>query len=632
MNETPINLQQPRLRPFPLSAIKPKGWLARQLRIQADGLSGHLDEFWPDIQNSAWIGGEAEGWERMPYWLDGVIPLAWLLDDAPLKKRIAGYLDYIIRHQHENGWLGPVIEKNSMAADVWSQFLALKMLVVYHDATGDARIPGVVQKALRMLDRRIDCHPLNAWGQFRWFEALIAIWWLYERTGEPWLIDLAVKFHAQGFHWRAFFERWPLTQPTEKGRANLAGHVVNNAMAIKESALWWRLTGKDEDKQAAASMIAALDRHHGMPTGVFSGDEHLSGPGATQGTELCAVAEYMYSLEWLTSLLGDPAFADRLELLAFNALPATFSPDMWSHQYDQQVNQIECSVRPNRTWSTNGPAANIFGLEPHFGCCTSNLSQAWPKFTAHLWMRAANDGIAAVAYAPSRLETQIRNVPVSIELQTDYPFRQELRFTVKVQKPVAFPLSLRIPAWATGATVEIDGAQGRIQTGEAFHTIERLWQGETTLTLVLPMTPRIVKRPGNAISIFRGPLLYALKIGEEWRQINMDKPFREKPHADWELYPTTPWNYALDTQESTLAQDLVFQEQALGTTVFSPENPPITAAVKGRRVPGWAAENGSAQATPVSPVLTEQPLEDVVLIPYGCTNLRIAEFPVLRSP
>ncbi|HEU5088691.1 MAG TPA: beta-L-arabinofuranosidase domain-containing protein, partial [Roseiflexaceae bacterium] len=378
-----MTLHTPFFSTFPLRAIEPQGWLAQQLRIQADGLSGHLDTFWPDIMDSAWIGGEAEGWERMPYWLDGVIPLAWLLGDDELQARISRYVGYIVEHQHEDGWLGPRAEEKAAAADVWSQALALKMLVVYHDATGDERIAGCVERALRMLDRHIDRRPLFNWGQFRWFEFLIAIWWLYERTPERWLVDLAVKLQAQGFNWQDFFKRWPLTEPTEPGRWNFAGHVVNNAMALKEGALWWRLTGDEADRRAPYTMIELLDRYHGMPTGVFSGDECLSGTSAIQGTELCAVVEYQYALEWLLGVLGDAALADRLELITFNALPATFAPDMWSHQYDQQVNQVECSVRENRPWSTNDPDSNIFGLEPHFGCCTANLSQGWPKFAAH---------------------------------------------------------------------------------------------------------------------------------------------------------------------------------------------------------------------------------------------------------
>ena len=98
-----MKLKTPVFSPLPIGAITPLGWLARQLRIQADGLSGHLDEFWPDIKDSAWIGGPSKSRERMLYWLDGMIPLAWILSDEPLKKRIAGYLDYIITHQRDDG-------------------------------------------------------------------------------------------------------------------------------------------------------------------------------------------------------------------------------------------------------------------------------------------------------------------------------------------------------------------------------------------------------------------------------------------------------------------------------------------------------------------------------------------------
>ncbi len=140
-------LHKPEYQPFRTTAITPTGWLAAQLRIQADGLSGHLDEFWPDIKDSGWIGGTAEGWERMPYWLDGVIPLAWLLDDAALKKRITGYMDYIIKDQRDSGWLGVSVKDSPLTADQWSQALALKMLVVYHDATGDPRAHGTCEAA-----------------------------------------------------------------------------------------------------------------------------------------------------------------------------------------------------------------------------------------------------------------------------------------------------------------------------------------------------------------------------------------------------------------------------------------------------------------------------------------------------
>jgi hypothetical protein len=619
-----VSLRKPEFSPVPIAEIQPQGWLADQLRIQAEGLSGHLDTFWPDIKDSAWIGGDAEGWERMPYWLDGVIPLAWLIGHEALKSRITGYLDYILTHQHDDGWLGPRVEEKKAAADVWSQALALKMLTEYHNATGDARVPAAVENGLRMLDRHIDHKPLEKWGHSRWFEFLISIFWLYERSQSEWLLDLAVKLEAQGFSWKDFFQRWPLTECTEKGRWNFMGHVVNNAMAVKEGGLRWRLSGDESDRVAVHTMLAALDKHHGMPTGVFTGDECLAGTSATQGTELCSVVELMYSLEVLCSVFGDPAFADHLERVTFNALPATFSPEMWSHQYDQQLNQVECSIHEGRPWTNNGPDSNLFGLEPNFGCCTSNLSQGWPKFAAHLWMKSADGGVVAMAYAPSQLSTAIDGVPVTIDLQTDYPFKQELSFTVRTKRAIRFPLHLRIPDWAKSATVQIDGADPKPAEAGTFHTVERLWEAETRIHLSLPMVPQTIERPNGAISLIRGPLLYALPIGEDWQRVNEDKPYRELPHADWEIHPTTPWNYAIDPN----ADAIHFTEQPLQSPVFSPDSPPVSASIQGQRVPEWNLYKGSAGPTPNNPISTDHPPEPLQLIPYGCTNLRIAEFPI----
>lgn len=622
----PLQLTPPNFQPLPLGQVKPLGWLKSQLALQANSLSGALDEFWPDIQNSAWFGGNADAWERAPYWLDGVVPLAYLLDDARLKEKVSRHLDYILTHQAADGWLGPQPKEGSMP-DIWPQFLAVKMLTQYHEATGDERVVEAVARNLGWLDRWIDRHPLHNWAMYRWFESLIGIYWLYARRPEAWLLDLAVKLHAQGFDWGDFFARWPLTERTPTGRWNFMGHVVNNAMAVKAHGLWWQLSGEERDRAAVYDILAKHARYHGMVTGVITGDECIAGTSPIQGTELCAVVETMYSLELLLAILSDPAWGDQLERIAFNALPATFSPDMWAHQYDQQVNQVECSIREGRGWTTNDPDANIFGLEPHFGCCTANFSQGWPKFAAHTWMRTAEGGLAAVAYAPSAVTCQVNGTDVQVKLMTEYPFRQTLRFEVTISAPARFPIRLRIPEWAANASLRLpDGTVEFPQPG-TFHAVERTWQGTEQMTLTLPMTPRLRQRPQQTVAIERGPLVYALKIGEDWRRVHADDPLRALPHGDWEVYPTTPWNYVLAVEGDSL--EMAFTEHPLGDLPFSPEGAPISAVVKGCRLPGWELRDGSAGELPADRSGCAGALEELTLIPYGCTNLRITEFPAI---
>jgi hypothetical protein len=220
-------------------------------------------------------------------------------------------------------------------------------------------------------------------------------------------------------------------------------------------------------------------------------------------------------------------------------------------------------------------------------------------------------------------------VPVRIDLRTDYPFREELRFTVRAERPARFPLLLRIPGWAHGATIEVDGRRAPITETGAFHTVERTWSGETSIVLSLPMAPRLVPRPNGAVCVARGPLLYALRVGERWQRINRDKPHREPPHADWEVHPTTPWNFALNLGDGEVGDAVSFTEHPIGSPVFSPEAPPVSATAAGRRVAEWTAEGGSAGPMPTSPVGGDGGSEELTLIPYGCSNLRIAEFPVV---
>jgi uncharacterized protein len=632
-------LAEPAFRPLGLGAIRPRGWLQRQLRIQADGLSGHLDEFWPDVGQSQWFGGTAEGWERAPYWLDGAIPLAWLLDHQPLKERITRYVSFIVAHQRADGWYGPYPEDAvAKRYDMWAILLANKVLALYHEATGDARVLDAVARSLRALLAGLDKTPLYGWGKFRWYEGVVPVFYVYERTREGWLLELAKKLRAQGVDFRGLFATGDLAVPTpRRGMWKWTKHVVNTGMATKASAMSWRIDQRPEDKAFSTAMIEFLDRHHGQVTGMFSGDECLAGRNPLQGTELCSVVEFMFSLEQLFSVFGDPVFGDRLERVAFNALPATFAPDMWSHQYDQQVNQVQCTINPDHNWTTNGPESNLYGLEPNFGCCTSNMHQGWPKFAAHLWMTSPDGGLVAAAWAPCHVETTVNgNVPVRVDVQTDYPFRDTVTVVVQPAAASRFPLRLRVPGWAEGATVRVDtGAEARMTKG-TLHRIERAWPvGPTTLTIRFPMNVKASTRYNEAVAIERGPLVYSLKIGEEWTRVNADRPHRELPHADFEVRPTTPWNYGLAIDPAHAESSITFEERPIGETPFSPDGAGVVARALGRQIPnwkllhGWAGELSPADVASSDPgrTPTDQPLEDVTLIPYGCTNIRITEFP-----
>jgi hypothetical protein len=645
----PAPMKQNAYIKLPLGSIKPEGWLKDQLTAQAEGLTGNVDDFWPDLVNSSWRGGDGEAWERGPYFLDGLVPLAYLLDDEKLIKKASGWIEPIIASSRDTGWYGPA--KNR---DRWPLAVSNKVLMQYYEATNDSRALEVLMKYFRYLHQTPPDWPDKDWRGVRAMENSVTGYWLYRHTKEPWILEVIRSIQENSSDWTAYYEIFPWDSAASAGKKiplnwgpdGLTAHVVNNAMAIKYPGLWYQQSGDERFRNAVFNGISKYDINHGQAGGRFSGDEHLSGKTPDRGTELCAVVEYMYSLGELYAVFGDNSLADRLELLAFNALPGTTTPDMWAHQYDQQSNQVLVNSE-KRAWSTNGNYSNIYGLMPNFACCLANMHQGWPKFIQSLWMATNDNGLIASAYAPSRVNAKVgKGQEVTILEETFYPFDGKISFVINAEKSVRFPLYLRIPGWVDDAVINY---KNNTLTGKGGSTVRLYarWDPGDVITMELPMNIRLEKRYNNSLSVLRGPLYFSLRIDKEYRavKINYDN-FGYKGSVDWEIYPKTPWNYGLMIDRNDLTRGIEIIENEIGRYPFADKGDMIWSAdsgkyvpwdkdaalvitTRGMKIPGWTLKDNSADIPPLSPVKPEGITEVIQLVPYGSARLRITEFPVI---
>lgn len=590
--------------------LSPAGWLRRQLEIQAKGLGGNLHKIWPDIRDSAWIGGKREGWERVPYWLDGFIPLAYLLRDEEMIGVVKQYVDAILAAQQADGWICPCPENKRARYDTWAVQLISKTLTVYYECSGDARIPEALSRVLKNYYDLLKSGEIRLfrWGESRWFETFIALDFLYAACGEDWIKDLARILKTQGYDYRRAIPAWK--KPRHLWRRKT--HIVNIAMMLKSEAVSCELLGEPYTDRAEA-LRTVLDRYNGTAFEGFTGDEVLSGLDPTRGTELCAVVEQMYSCEHLFAYTGDPKWAERLEAIAFNALPATLSEDMWTHQYVQMVNQIACKrTMLMAPFSTNGPEAHLFGLEPNFGCCTANFSQGWPKLALSAFLHRDNTILNALM-----LPCELRDRGVTIRLETDYPFRNTARYLIDADR--AFSFEVRIPSFAENPTVNgIPAGPGNAKFAIA--------PGHTEIEVAFSVSPVFRARPNGLSAVRVGSLLFSVPIAydkkpHEYVRFGVERKF---PYCDYQLLPKTPWNYAF------AAPDLTVDRPGAGETPFSQTSPPVTATARLQPI-RWGLKfpyRSVCRKTPKSKTPLAPP-ETVTLIPYGCARLRMTEMPAL---
>ena len=661
-NRYPL-LRKP-LMELPLGSIKPKGWLHEMLVRQKNGASGQMDVLYPSVmgKRNGWLGGDGDQWERGPYWIDGLLPLAYILDDDVLKAKVQPWIEWALQSQREDGFFGPEKDypgepglQRDNSQDWWPRMVVLKILQQYYSATNDKRVVAFMTKYFRYQLNTLPQKPLghwSSWAEFRACDNLQAVYWLYNLTGEDFLLELGHLLHRQSFSFIDMVDRGDLRRPCTI-------HCVNLAQGIKEPIIYYQ---QDTDRKyidAVKEGFRDIRRFHGQPQGMYGGDEALHGNNPTQGSELCSAVELMYSLEKMVEITGsffkkiarlpmyslekmveitgDIDFADHLERIAFNALPAQISDDFMTKQYFQQPNQVMVT-RHRRNFDQDHEGTDLaFGTLTGYPCCFSNMHQGWPKFTQHLWYATPDNGIAAIVYSPSEVTANVGdNVPVVISEDTYYPMDHQITFTIKEVrnkvKQVKFPFHLRVPKWCKQAEIRVNGKMEQTVKGGKIAIVDRIWKRNDKIELYLPMEVFTSTWYENAVSIERGPLVYALKMEENWEK----KEFKDSWYGSYYYQVTSsdPWNYGLvdfdRNRMNEVAQVSINSQKQQLDFPWNQENAPVEIKMKARLIPTWTVYNEMAGPQPFSFCgSAEGGEQEITLIPYGCTTLRISEFPVV---
>jgi len=624
---------------LPLGVIQPEGWLREMLVRQAAGSTGRLDVLYPSVMGvrNGWRGGDGDQWERGPYWLDGLLPLAYILHDTALIAKTKPFIEWTLGSQQADGYFGPARDypaepglQRDNCRDWWPHMVMLKVLQQYYSATGDKRVIRLMTNYFRYQLARLPAEPLDHWtfwARYRAGDNLQAVYWLYNITGDGFLLDLADVLHRQTFDYtEAFLHTALLSTPGSI-------HGVNLAEGMKEPLVYSQQHPEQRYVDATDKALADLRRFDGMAHGLFGADESLHGSDPTQGSELCTAVEMMYTLENMVCITGKTSYADQLERIAFNALPAQIDSNFMVRQYFQQANQVMVT-RHYRNFDFNHDGTDLcYGLFTGYSCCTSNMHQGWPKFTQNLWYATPDDGLAAMVYAPNTVRAFVKGKEVVVHEETNYPFGETIRFRVGVSGGgLAFPLRMRIPGWCRGASVSVNGAPMPLAVGDSVAVVSRVWKQGDVVVLKLPMQLSTQTWHENSVSVERGPIVYALKIGESVSSVVDTTGYGTFE----EIRPTTHWNYALiDMRSPAFGKEFSIQEDTvLARYPWTLGGAPVVIHARAKRLPDWQLYNESAGPQPLSFInnqVVAPQVEAITLVPYGCTRLRISEFPVVEK-
>jgi hypothetical protein len=613
---------------LPIGSIVPKGWLRQQLESERDGMIGHLAEIspWVNFEKSSWADKQGRGhfgWEELPYWLKGYGDLGYVLKDEAIIAQARKWVRAAMDSQRDDGWFGPRDSLTSLGGkpDLWPHMLMLNILQSYYEATSDQRAIDVMTRFMKWENALPDsAFGEGYWPKLRAGDNIESAMWLYNRIGEPWLLDLARKIHRGMARWDEDVVNW---------------HNVNLAQGFRAGTVYGMLSKNARDLQSAERNYAKVMGLYGQqPGGGFVGDENCrTGRLDPQGgIETCGIVEFMHSFEMLSRITGLPMWADRCEEIASNCFPASMTPNQKGLHYITSVNQVQLDRNNKSPGIENGGTMFSYSPKEVYRCCQHNVSHGWPYYAEEMWLATPDNGVCASLYAPSDVTAKVgQGMEVSIHEETGYPFREIVEFKLATSKAVQFPLYLRVPQWCSAAAVRINGEAVEVKARPLSYIIlDRSWKDGDCVSLQLPMQLVVRRWPKNqnAASVNYGPLNFSLAIGEKWEKYGDTKA----KWAEWEVFPLSAWNYGLvlNAHDPASSFEVVAKPGDVPVQPFTPQTVPLALKVKAKKIPNWQTDrNQMVDRLQASPVQSSEPVEEITLIPSGAARLRIGLFPVI---
>lgn len=676
--DLPTGTVSPSLAPFtfsplPLGSIKPLGWLYSQLDLMAAGLAGTQHTFYRFVANSSWLGGSSEYSplnEGFPYWLNGIVPLAYALDDQRLKRAIQESVGYVIEHQWSDGWLGPE-SAHTGQRNLWARYPLLSGLTQLLEA--DESYTLTVLPAMR---RFVECmygmlkhngtgmmmqpgdmlsEQDHGWARTRVADLMVSLQWMYEHDEHGGqggkLLNSMRLLRKYALDWSDWYdEEHYISGDVNHANASYVDewfpfeHGVNVAMGLKIGAVVNRFEHNYTMIAMARRAVQWTFEYHGSASGSILADERLAGLAPYYGAELCTTVETIYSLSYLYQALGDESFAERAELAAFNALPAAVLGDWWSHQYVTQANQPYSKQLndPTPFWNVNN-RGQMFGLEPDYPCCTINHIQGYPKFLTNSWIAVGNDGLGHALLSPSAVDITLKSgAQIMVEVQTQYPFADSLEYTICTSRPFVF--YVRIPSWTKVPSIIVAGkvleySPHNLDSRTGMYPIP-ITGNRTQVTVSLSSRSiSLIPRANHTVAIMHGPLLYSLDVGYDAKytaprdyklengRLNGSIPSQSE---DWTIINSKPWNIAIYT--STLRArsqhgDHNANIKALPRQIWSPGAPPVYLEGVGCEI-HWPLYRGIPAEAPKNRTCIGEK-HTVRLWPVGSSKIGMVELPTL---